>query len=84
MTTINNWCVCYPKDVSSYTPPELIPPCLGGKLENGKSIITSRIKKVNKDGTVETQNSVYKLGTVDPQWEKEYPNAKERFLANAE
>ena len=81
---LENWSVTYRGDL--YTPPELQVPILQGFVtghplhDDGKFITTSSIKGLTEDGKVQTRNSVYELGTVDPKWDALYPNAKQRFL----
>ena len=92
MITINNWSIKQRRGNSPdpYKAPEqLLFPCLSGIVENhprfppNSSIYTSRIIKVEiKKGEkiITTQSgSQYKLGTVNPDYEKLYPNAKERI-----
>lgn len=50
-------------------------------FDEGHSIITSAIVKRKGDSIVTESNSVYELGEVDPEYEKLFPNAKERLLA---
>lgn len=72
--------------IDPYLAPEMIVPRLHGYVyghphyPNGQGITTSRILKV-EGGFVHTHNSIYELGEIDPLYEKQFPNAKERFLA---
>ena len=75
--------------VTSYTPPEMIAPRLQGDVYNhpkskrhydGKSIITSRVIG-KRNGLVVTQSgSEYELLDADPNYEKEFPGAKDRLF----
>ncbi len=48
--------------------------------DDGKEVSTSRIINVD-DGLVFTKSgSVYELGSVDPDYELEYPGARKRLL----
>lgn len=83
---IEDWSVV--SDADPYTAPELIRPQLRGhvyghpKFEDGHLVHTSYIKEV-KDGKVITASgSEYELGVVDPDYEKLFPNARERVLKN--
>lgn len=85
---IENWCVTY-QDNNPYLAPELRKQCLGGRATNvedlddlyTENIITSSIVGKTKEGHVVTKSgSVYTLGTINPEYEKLYPNAKNRLL----
>ncbi len=50
------------------------------RISHGEDVVTST--PMGKRGElVVTRNTLYTLGTVDPEYEKAYPNAKERLLA---
>ena len=83
---IENWSV---GGYDPYQPPECQVPRLHGKVYNhpnhddGKEVNTSRIHDAtfkNGEVYVRTTSRVYLLGEVDPEYEKAYPNAKERMV----
>ncbi len=48
---------------------------------DGTRITTSSIQHVDKDNEeVHTHNTIYVLGTTDPNYEATFPNARERFF----
>ena len=52
-----------------------------GIFKDGDEIITSAISHLNEHGQIVTKSgTVYELGEIDPEYEKMYPNAKERLL----
>ena len=72
-----------------YDPPESRTHHLAGKVyghknherhPDGKEIVTSPIIGVEGNLVLTHSGSKYELGTVDPLYEKEFPNAKERLL----
>ena len=81
MIEINNWSVCHhPRD--AMLPPEARNQVLHGDvLEDGKAkkVLTSYIKAKRGECIVTSSGSHYKLGTIDPEYEKAYPNAKNRL-----
>lgn len=49
--------------------------------DDGKIVCTSGING-NQNGRAQTRNgSDYELGTIDPEWERRFPGARERFFA---
>lgn len=50
------------------------------KKEDGKNIVTSVIVKISEAGVHTASGSIYELGEVDPLYEKQYPNAKQRLM----
>jgi hypothetical protein len=75
---IENWSIVpYPNHV--YLAPEARPPCLAGICE-GHEIITSPIRKLYDENSIQTINSIYQLGQVDPEYEKMYPGARSRLF----
>lgn len=84
MYKIENWGIIE-HDPDPYKAPELRTFCLiGERIGTGdpymrKSIKTSRI--IGKFGPlIETRNSLYELDSVDPEYEKLYPNSKQRLF----
>lgn len=87
MIRINKWGLFVP--FSPYQAPELRTMCLSGhvtdhpRLGEG-NITTSAIKHaelIGEDIIVHTvSGSRYVLGEVDPAYEEEYPNARQRFI----
>jgi len=84
MIKINNWNITvYPLLVNPCAPPEMIRKSLQGNVyghpgfEDGKHIITSPIKSVDKR-KITTENTIYVLGKIDPKYrkylKKERPN----------
>lgn len=87
MTRLENWAIV--SDADPYTPPEGVNYYLIGAVYghtkprhyDGKEIRTSRIVSVTADGLIVTKSgSQYQLGQVDPQYEKEFPDAQARVL----
>jgi hypothetical protein len=77
--TLENWAIIYAVD-SPYTAPEAAVPCLVGD-RNGLYVKTSRL--LGKSGNyVVTQNSLYKLGEPDPEYEAAYPGARGRMFTS--
>ena len=81
---LDNWSLTSNQD--GWKPPELVRYFLAGVvtghpyLEDGERIRTSFV--VGRQGDlIETVNTLYRLGTVDPDYEALYPNAKEQILA---
>lgn len=54
----------------------------GEPMLPGESITTSPFKEYDaeNDAVVTLNGSRYRLGTVDPEYEKQFPNAKERLV----
>ena len=83
---LENWSVCSTGDM--YTPPELRRPVLQGQVyghpnfEDGAPLTSSYIVKMEGELVVTRSGSKYELGTVDPEWEKAFPNAAERFKSS--
>ena len=71
-----------------YKAPELQRPSLRGEVygnpnfDDGTIVITSTVMSVDvtTQSATTRSGSVYELGEVDPEWEKLFPNAKERFF----
>ena len=88
MIRLENWSVTYKPD--PWAPPELLPKLLRGNVYNhpdfadGSEITTSAIVEVTAIRTVITNSGhEYKLGEPAEDYEKQFPNAKERFFTNA-
>jgi hypothetical protein len=76
-------------EVNPYTPPELIVTRLAGNVYNypnpnrhpdGKFITTSAVMGKRNGKVVTYSGSEYELLDVDPEYEKLFPNAKERLM----
>jgi len=89
-TILENWSVCTEIE-DLYTPPELISPRLQGKVYghpnserhyDGKFIVTSAPVGQRNGKVVTYSGTEYELGTVDPKFEKLYPNSRERVFKN--
>ena len=79
--TVNDWAIQVGRHVTNYTPPELVTTHLTGKLENYKYITTSPIVgKTTEDGIVTRSGTVYTLGEVSQNYEKAFPDARNRLL----
>jgi len=83
---LENWSVG--SNASSYTAPELVSLRLHGnvyghpRFDEGEEVTTSAIDKIDGDVVVTRSGSRYELGEVDPEYEKIYPDAKAKLLAN--
>ena len=79
MPKLENWSVCQrnPYSTACY---------LAGNVYNhkskpdGKEVVTSRVITIENGLIITSSGSKYELGDVDPNYEKEFPNAKERIL----
>lgn len=76
--------VYYPED--PYMPIELKSRRLRGHVygnqnyKDGTIVLTEEIARVDKDVIITINNQQYSLGRPDPNYEKQYPHAKERLL----
>jgi len=85
MPRLENWCVTCD---NPFQAPEARTPRLHGKVfnhpkfEDGKSINTSGIMAFNSEENkiIVRSGKLYELGEVDPNYEKEFPNAYERLI----
>lgn len=70
---LENWYVSS-SNVSPYASPEQRTMVVCGEVyghlrfTDGHRITTSSVKEIHKDGLVETQNTLYKLGKPDPKY----------------
>lgn len=84
---LENWSIVS-VNFSPYTPPELLPKALHGlvygnpKFADGEEVTTTPIAGVRDGKAVTRSGSVYELGTVNPNYEAQYPGARERFLGS--
>lgn len=84
INTLTDWAIIKdPRD--PYKAPEMRQECLTGKREsdlvNGTSCTTTPIVGKTSDGYVVTRSGThYKLLTVHPDYEKQFPNAFERLI----
>ena len=82
---IKNWSVII-KTTNPYQTPELGIQCLMGQVyghprfEDGTEVTTSSIAGVEGDLIVTKSGMKYKLDMVNPEYERLYPNAKDRLL----
>ena len=83
---IENWSVV-PLDGDGYIPPEAGTPCLSGNVfghphfNDGKRVSTSAIiGRDEKEEVIICGSRRYKLGAVDPDYEREFPDAKRKLL----
>lgn len=77
MKVIENWSIT-PCPRNPYLAPEMRKPCLQGVCEDMR-VITSPILG-RKGDNILTQNTEYKLGSIDPFYEESYPDAFSRLL----
>ena len=84
---LENWSLHFKG--GDYDPPESWTQHLVGTVYNykdparhpdGKRIVTSTIAGIEDGLVITAHGSRYQLGEVDPDYEKEFPNAKERIL----
>ena len=79
---LENWSVTY-SDVDPYQAPETIRPKLQGYVfgnplfNDGDFVITSSIIEVDGNDATTRSGSVYTLGTVNPGYGRQFPNALE-------
>ncbi len=82
---LDNWCLTSNQD--GYKAPEQVVPKLHGivighpRISDGESITTSRLLGRRGD-LIATRNTLYRLGAIDPEYDKLYPNAKGKMLAS--
>lgn len=85
---LENWSVVY-GDINPYQPPELQKQYLHGTIFNHPkftdgvgNITTSHIVGIEGDKVRTKSGTLYELGEVDPEYEKIFPNARQRFLTS--
>lgn len=83
---IENWSVVSRED-DEYIPPEAEIPCLSGNVfghphfNDGERVSTSDIIGCDeKEEVIICGSRRYKLGAVDPDYEREFPDAKRKLL----
>lgn len=79
---IENWAFIHDNILGQYADVEDKKTRIIGKLGKNTDIITSLVVGKHESNVV-TLNSEYELGEVDPEYEKQYPNAKNRFINSA-
>ena len=86
---LKNWSYGTSYKITPYTAPEMVVTQLQGNVyghpnpkrhPDGKIIVTSAIKGKRNGCVVTHSGSEYELVDVDPQYEKEFPNAYERLM----
>ena len=85
-TRIEQWFITYIED--DYTAPELREPRLAGNayghpnpyVRDGEHVETSRIVAKLNGCVVTRSGTVYELGEVLPDYELQFPNAKQRLM----
>lgn len=50
------------------------------KIPDGSLVTTSPIARSSDDGCIITKNTTYELGEIDSEYEKLYPDARERLF----
>lgn len=53
-------------------------------FQDGLGVTTSRVVAVDGDVLITKSGTRYELGEVDPNYEKEFPNARERLFKSQE
>ena len=86
---LENWCVT-PLDQSPYTPPECRAHGLAGNVfghpsfEDGASVTSTEAVAARMEGdnviVVTRSGREYLLGQVDPEYERQFPNARDRVI----
>jgi len=82
---IENWAILY-REQDPYLAPELRTNCVGGnvhdnpKFTNGTYIHTSSIEGKRGNKIVTHSGSEYELGEPNPEYEKIYPDARNRVF----
>jgi hypothetical protein len=84
---LKNWSFTANGD-DGYKAPEQLIPCLQGnvyghpnpKHHDGKFIVTSKLIGKRNGLAITQSGSEYELGDVDPNYEKAFPNAKDRLF----
>jgi hypothetical protein len=82
---LENWSIVQ-EELNPYQPPEMHRQCLHGKVyhhpdhADGTEITTSVIVDAHNRIVTTRSGSEYILGEVDPEYEKQYPNAKQRLF----
>lgn len=96
MPKLNNWCIIYGvadnwrDQPNAFTAPELLTPHLQGRISDdyrfwdGDLVTTSTIKGKRGDFIVTNSGTEYEIGNPSKEYEKEYPNSKERLLNSLE
>ncbi len=83
MSKLENWALV---STNPYLAPEASKLLLTGnvynhpKFKDGESVTTSPIDRLENDFIITYSGSKYELGEIDPQYEKLFPNAKERLF----
>lgn len=89
MPRLENWGVVFKFTGDPYQPPETYSQYLNGTVfghheipDGTPNVTTSHIKSVHlkEEKVVTASGSVYELGTAAPEYEKLFPNARERFF----
>lgn len=83
---LNNWSVCV-LDFQPYQPPECQKQGLHGNVSNhpgfdeDAEITTTSIKGQRGGLVVTNSGGLYELGTIDPQYEATFPDARSRLFS---
>jgi len=91
MIRIENWSILSEdKDDKKYAPPEQYLFCITGivyghpKFQDGEPVKTGRISRYNNGRFITVNKTEYVLGSVNPEYESEYPRAYGRLVNMAE
>jgi hypothetical protein len=82
---LENWSVVF-SETDPYLAPELQKIALHGnvyghpRFDDGSSVTTSTIKELRGELIITNSGSEYELGEVDPEYEKRYPEARQRIF----
>lgn len=79
---INNWSIVTDPNTQFLTPDHR-KKCLQGTVTGYSQPILSSHIAYHHEGVITTRNTKYILGKIDPEYERAYPNVKDRFF-NAE
>lgn len=92
MSKLDNWSIIsgvnhnWKRPPDNYTAPELITHHLRGEISNdyrfdeGTIVYTSTIVKKKGNNIITRSGTEYEIGNPLPEYEKEFPNAKQRLL----
>lgn len=78
-TVINNWAIVT-ASLDPYLAPELHKQYLYGDVEGYSGPVTTSSIQGKRGENIITRHTEYVLGVVDPKYELQFPNAKQRLL----
>jgi hypothetical protein len=83
---IENWSIVCSDYIDPYKAPEMYSSRIcgevygNGNFDDGTVVTTSKIISVRGDIVITHSGSEYELGEVDAEYEKQFPNARERLF----